>query len=216
MPGARVQRRDGVAVTAREERPVLDRFAAARLALRRRARPWAEQQGRWVRQTAQLRQFLVRRHARIVNADHRRAPPAAPGPGGSGPLASTLSTGGPLARCLFRSFPAAPGPNPPCQLSQRPALRRSSRELLGGHASAIHRAGHPAPFRHSALGIPPDWVMSDHLVCFALLAAFPPSLAGRYSCDYYQTSVGIGLTSRRRSSFVPVVRLERNAGRLPG
>lgn len=46
-------------------------------------------------------------------------------------------------------------------------------------------------------------VMSDHLVCFALWTAFPPSLAGRDSCDYYQTSVAIGLASRRRSLVRP-------------
>ena len=45
--------------------------------------------------------------------------------------------------------------------------------------------------------------MSDHLVCFALWTAFPPSLAGRDSCDYYQTSVAIGLASRRRSHVRP-------------
>jgi hypothetical protein len=41
--------------------------------------------------------------------------------------------------------------------------------------------------------------MSGHLFPFALQAAFPPSLAGRYSRDYYGNSVAIGLASLRRS-----------------
>ena len=48
-----------------------------------------------------------------------------------------------------------------------------------------------------ALRIPPDHRVSDHLAPFALQAAFPPSLAGRDSGDYYETSVAIGLASRR-------------------
>jgi hypothetical protein len=35
--------------------------------------------------------------------------------------------------------------------------------------------------------------MSDHLVPFALRTAFPSSLVGRDSHDYYETSVAIGL-----------------------
>jgi hypothetical protein len=45
--------------------------------------------------------------------------------------------------------------------------------------------------------------MSDHLAPFALQAAFPPSLTGRDSCDYYEASVAIGLASRRRSRVRP-------------
>ena len=45
--------------------------------------------------------------------------------------------------------------------------------------------------------------MSSHLVSFALWTALPPSLAGRESCDYYGTSVAIGLASRRRSHVRP-------------
>ena len=60
-----------------------------------------------------------------------------------------------------------------------------------------------APVRRYALRIPPGLATSDHLVCFALWTAFPPSLAGRDSCDYYQTSVAIGLASRRRSHVRP-------------
>jgi hypothetical protein len=45
--------------------------------------------------------------------------------------------------------------------------------------------------------------MSDHLVSLALRTAFPSSLAGRHSGDYYETSVAIGLASRRRSRVRP-------------
>jgi hypothetical protein len=41
-------------------------------------------------------------------------------------------TGRPLARCLCSGpFPAAPGPNPPCQLSRQRALQRLLRERVG-------------------------------------------------------------------------------------
>jgi hypothetical protein len=36
-----------------------------------------------------------------------------------------------------------------------------------------------------------------HLVPFALRTAFPSSLAGRYSRDYYETSVTMGLAPVR-------------------
>jgi hypothetical protein len=35
------------------------------------------------------------------------------------------------------------------------------------------------------------------LASFALQAVLPPSLAGRYSCDYYEASVTVGLAPRR-------------------
>ncbi|BEK85793.1 hypothetical protein GCM10010198_08180 [Nocardia seriolae] len=46
-----------------------------------------------------------------------------------------------------------------------------------------------------------------HLAPFALRTAFPPSLAGRDSGDYYEASVALGLASGRRSrdSCVPYV-----------
>jgi hypothetical protein len=37
----------------------------------------------------------------------------------------------------------------------------------------------------------------NRLAPFALRAAFPPSLAGRYSRDYYGASVTVGLASGR-------------------
>jgi len=42
-------------------------------------------------------------------------------------------------------------------------------------------------------------VVSGHLCPFALRAAFPPSLAGRDSCDYYGHYVAMGLAPGRRS-----------------
>ena len=39
--------------------------------------------------------------------------------------------------------------------------------------------------------------MPGHLAPFALYPAFPDSLAGRYSHDYYEASVTIGLASVR-------------------
>ena len=55
----------------------------------------------------------------------------------------------------------------------------------------------PSPFRRSALRIPPAPVILHRLAPFALRAAFPPSLAGRYSRDYYGASVTVGLASGR-------------------
>ena len=40
-------------------------------------------------------------------------------------------------------------------------------------------------------------VIFNRLAPFALRAAFPPSLAGRYSRDYYGASVTVGLASGR-------------------
>jgi hypothetical protein len=49
-----------------------------------------------------------------------------------------------------------------------------------------------------ALRIPPGIRSSfNRLAPFALRAAFPPSLAGRYSRDYYGASVTVGLASGR-------------------
>jgi len=42
-------------------------------------------------------------------------------------------------------------------------------------------------------------LVSDHLCPFALWTAFPSSLAGRDSCDYYGHCVAVGLAPRRRS-----------------
>jgi hypothetical protein len=54
--------------------------------------------------------------------------------------------------------------------------------------------------------------MSDHLCPLALWTAFPSSLAGRYSGDYYGHSVAIGLAPRRRSH----VRLRHTSQREVG
>jgi hypothetical protein len=54
--------------------------------------------------------------------------------------------------------------------------------------------------------------VSDHLASFALQAAFPPSLMGRDSHDYYEASVAIGLAPLGDPTFVLVVRIERDLG----
>lgn len=96
-------------------------------------------------------------------------------------------------------FPAAPGPNPPCQF---PGNGLSSDHHVGRVNDCVH-AGHHVPVRRSALRLPSRLVMPGHLACFALCPAFPDPLAGRNSCDYYQASVAIGLASRRRSRVRP-------------
>jgi len=68
--------------------------------------------------------------------------------------------------------------------------------------------------------------VSDHLAPFALRAAFPPSLAGRDSGDYYEASVALGLAPGRRSRVrlcrtcqrdvgAPLISLNTLAGRRP-
>lgn len=52
----------------------------------------------------------------------------------------------------------------------------------------------------------PGLQVSDHLVPFALIPAFPDFVAGRYSGGYYGASVTIGFTSLRCPTFVSVVR----------
>jgi hypothetical protein len=56
-----------------------------------------------------------------------------------------------------------------------------------------------AKYRFGALHFAylPVTLKSFHLCPFALRAAFPPSLAGRYPCDYYGHSVTIGLAPLR-------------------
>jgi hypothetical protein len=54
--------------------------------------------------------------------------------------------------------------------------------------------------------------MSGHLASFALWTAFPPSLAGRDSDDYYEASVVIGLASHRRSRVRPCCTWQRDVG----
>jgi hypothetical protein len=55
--------------------------------------------------------------------------------------------------------------------------------------------------------------MSGHLVPFALRTAFPFSLVGRYSHDYYETSVIYpARTGADDPAFVSVLRIERDLG----
>jgi len=54
--------------------------------------------------------------------------------------------------------------------------------------------------------------VSHHLAPFALQAAFPPSLAGRDSGDYYEASVALGLAPGRRSRVRPCRTWQRDVG----
>ena len=62
----------------------------------------------------------------------------------------------------------------------------------------------------------PIILMPDHVAPFALWTAFPSSLGGRDSSDYYEASVAIpspwGSRPVGDPVFVPVVRIERNVG----
>jgi hypothetical protein len=61
--------------------------------------------------------------------------------------------------------------------------------------------------------VPPLLGWSGHLSPFALYTAFPCSLDGRHTVDYYEDSVTLGLAPRRRSR-VPfgTERLEHDVG----
>ena len=49
--------------------------------------------------------------------------------------------------------------------------------------------------------------MSGHLAPFALWTAFPSPLVGRYSYDYYEACVALGLAPPLGDpTFVPVIR----------
>jgi len=59
-----------------------------------------------------------------------------------------------------------------------PIIRLSGDYCVGDAAVCRAHAGHSAPFRRSALRIPPDLVVSNHLASFALVVGFP-DLLGR-------------------------------------
>ena len=94
-------------------------------------------------------------------------------------------------------FPAAPGPNRTgtfrcirlssgCHVQFAAGFRPPRARRIPGAVSAFcitHTSRHPESF--------------NRLAPFALRAAFPPSLAGRYSRDYYGASVTVGLASGR-------------------
>ena len=60
--------------------------------------------------------------------------------------------------------------------------------------------------------MPPDQECPDHLAPFALQTAFPSSLAGRDSGDYYEASVALGLAPGRRSHVRHCHTLQRDLG----
>ena len=82
----------------------------------------------------------------------------------------------------------------PVQFIQRQAAPAAFTEDTQHRFGALHFA-YPFSIR-----------ISGHLVPFALRTAFPSPLVRRYSHDYYDTCVAIGLAPLRRSTFVPVIR----------
>ena len=98
-----------------------------------------------------------------------------------------------MGQVLFRRPPVRTG-LAPFSASGSPAVVTCSSRLAS--ACRVH-AGFPSPFRRFALRIPPSSGILHRLAPFALRAAFPPSLAGRYSRDYYGASVTVGLASGR-------------------
>ena len=60
----------------------------------------------------------------------------------------------------------------------------------------------------SVSGITPAFPSRDihRLAPFALWTVLPPSLAGRYSCDYCGASVTVGLAPVGDPAFVPAIR----------
>ena len=79
-------------------------------------------------------------------------------------------------------------------------------QYLPGPARQIRRDNSDTAIAHTSR---PS--VSDHLFPFALWTAFPSSLTGRYSCDYYGNSVAIGLAPRQAipRSSLPYVSARR-------
>jgi hypothetical protein len=115
-------------------------------------------------------------------------------------LGLVKSGGTPVGRrrgaCGSGPFPTAPGPN-------RTGTFQRIRLSSGHH---VHPAGLRLP-RARRIPVTVSAFCITHtsrypailgrLAPFALRAAFPPSLAGRYSRDYYGASVTVGLASGR-------------------
>ena len=119
--------------------------------------------------------------------------------------------------CGSGPFPAAPSPNRTGSSASGSPAAVTCRSRLAS-ACRVH-AGFPSPFRRSALRIPPSSGILNRLIPFALRAAFPPSLAGRYSRDYYGASVTRGLASPQvipRSSLSYVLARPRPPTHLLG
>ena len=114
-----------------------------------------------------------------------------------------------LHQALFQPLPSEPD----VQLSPHPALQRPWR-TRGRRLSVPILSVTPVSdlaFRNMRTSRLPA---SSHLFSFALQAAFPLSLAGRNSRDYYENSVTIGLAPLRRSR-VPSPRNVLERRRLP-
>jgi hypothetical protein len=129
-------------------------------------------------------------------------------------------TGRPPARCLWvRSFSGGPRSEPDGRLSAHPALQRLSRAVRGWLPPAACTQDSRRRFGVLHYAYLPAPESFNRLAPFALRAAFPPSLAGRYSRDYYGASVTAGLASRTvipRSSLSYVLARPRLPVRLLG
>ena len=95
-----------------------------------------------------------------------------------------------FARTLGKARPPVRTPQASFPARGSPAItpRRVPPDLHGGHRTQ---------FRRSALRVPHCYLNIHCLAPFALQAVLSPSLAGRYSCDYYGASVTVGLAPRR-------------------
>ena len=116
-------------------------------------------------------------------------------------LSPAESGGTPVGRrrgaCGSGPFPAAPGPN---RTGAFQRIRLSSGCHVQFAAGFRVPRARGIPVTVSALCIThTSWHpgILNRLAPFALRAAFPPSLAGRYSRDYYGASVTVGLASGR-------------------
>ena len=99
--------------------------------------------------------------------------------------------------CGSGPFPAAPGPNRTGTFQRIRLSSGFSRTVRGW----LPPAACTQDFRHRFGVLHYAYLLAsvilNRLAPFALRAAFPPSLAGRYSRDYYGASVTVGLASGR-------------------
>ena len=111
----------------------------------------------------------------------------------------------PGQRHAVRGFPVGPGRHRAVVGVDAPVGQQVQLRVEQLPVDPLQRQAAPAAVTHDVqhrCGVPhhaylPDLPDIGHLVPFALRAAFPPSLAGRYSRDYYEASVTIGLAPLR-------------------
>jgi hypothetical protein len=123
----------------------------------------------------------------------------------SHPIPSLPLTCGPWTGQGPLGFPMSSAPG---RYRPRTSWRGQAQTLTRSHITGIsqppsngltpHVRPHVAGITHTSRAC-----VSGHLASFALRTAFPPSLAGRDSGDYYGGSVALGLAPRRRSRVRP-------------